>query len=85
MASNSVRVFELMAESGPIGRELIKVLEAKGVPIQVWVVAMCQSLLSIQLDGKPVDDNFIIGIIKTIYKLKMEAEKLDDIDNKPSN
>ena len=82
---DKVKVFQIMTEAGPIGKELVRVLEAKGIPTTIWVIAMIMSLLSIELDGQQVNDDFIIGIIRTVYRVQQEADKVDNQDKKSSN
>lgn len=72
---NGSKVFDLMTDASPIASELVRVLEAKGIGVSTWAVAMAMALLSIELDGKRVDPDFIHGILKTIYRIQTEAEQ----------
>lgn len=79
--NNRAKVFDMMAEAGPIGKQMVEVLEKKGVPIPTWVVAMCMSVLSIELNGEQVTPDFVHGILKTIYEIQRQAAKADKIDS----
>lgn len=70
----------MMAEAAPIADQLVRIMDVKGIDVSVWAPAFVMALLSVELNGVRVDDNFIIGIVKTIYKVQQEAEKIDDLD-----
>lgn len=85
-SDNKAKVFAMMADAAPIAKNLVEVLEAKGVPPQIWMVAMGISMLSIEIDGKPITSEFINTIIKSIYGIQQEVinetTKIGDSEDK---
>lgn len=78
--ADKAKVFMMMADASPIAKNIVEVLEKKGVPLQIWMAALAIAMLSVEIDHKPITPEFIHGILKTIYSIQRQSDILEKID-----